>query len=114
MSVDGSFPTRPAAESLVRRLHLAGRRIESFSNYLDAQAAPLAADLLDIVADKIEQSILPGAGELDAQARAFGEPGTVAPRVMANCIKLREEAKHYRGGRCELALNRLQDYIEIS
>lgn len=103
----------PSPADMSTRLMLAGRRIESFGEYLENKAAPIVADILDLVADKIEAAILPGATALDAQARAYGESGVVANRVRVNVAKMRDEAARYRSGNSFMALARLEDYLPL-
>lgn len=109
----GDILTRPSPESMARRLHFASQRIESYSAHLDRQAAPITADLLDLVADGIERDILPQAQDLDRQAKKFGEAGGVAIRVLESCIRHRNEATTFRtAGKPARALSRLFDYLD--
>ncbi|MEI6279075.1 MAG: hypothetical protein WCQ16_06805 [Verrucomicrobiae bacterium] len=106
--------TRPAAESMQRRLHFAAQRIGTYADHLDRRAAPITADVLEQVADGIERDIYPQAIDLDRRAKRFGDVGGVGARVLESCIRHRNEAAQFREpGKDVLALSRLADFLDF-
>ena len=110
----GELLTRPSAENLTHRLHLAGSRIESYEVKLEKDAAPITADVLDLIADNIEASFTTRAQQLDRDAaKEFGHGAGVEARLRSSIAKHRTEAGEFRAGSYQFALTRLNDYIDL-
>ena len=107
-----SILSAPSPHTLQTRRARCEIECSNFLDYkLERMAAPLVAEILDAVADKIEAGILPQAAELDARTHAFGETPQVVARVLESVRRNRGEAQQFRE-KSAFALSRLWDFLD--